>query len=99
MTTNYNLIVSTVFNWMRMMEYETHEDDEDVRKLIELWERNKTLYVPTSKIITKYVVGLISSGDLSLENMINYAMTKGFLVIFPDTEDQMTINFTDITFL
>ncbi len=76
-----------------MMEYETQEDGEEVLKLIELWERNKNPYVPTFKIITKYVVGLISSGDLSLENMINYAMTKGFLVIFPDTEDQMTINF------
>ncbi len=98
-TTKYNLIVSTVFNWMRMMEYETQEDHEEVHKLIELWEHNKNPYVPTSKIITKYVVELISSGDLSLENMINYANTNGFLVIFPDTDYQITINFIDIKFL
>lgn len=94
-TTNYNLIVSTVFNWMRMMEY---DNEEDVRKTIELWEYNKNPYLPTSKIITKYVTGLISSGDLSLENIIEYVKRNLFLVIFPDSDDQITIRYVDIKF-
>jgi hypothetical protein len=94
----YDFIVRNVTKHLFSMDMDDYDYDE-VHRILENWDHIKNPHMPRSEVLTKYVSRLISSGDLSLENMISYAMNNGFLIIFPEADEYTEqITFTPITF-